>query len=226
MSRKFAYVLVALSLAFAGEKNSGKNLTGSTDASNEAVDLSATVLLDKADIQQALGADPGEGMVVVRIKVTPHGAKPQMISPDDFTLLSRKDGERSPALAPAQIAGRATVTVKAEEHPMNSWGTPVANGPLWTGIGKSASSKAAPKADDPKTASDAPASDAPAAGSSKDRDAELLKILKAKSLPDAETNKPVEGLLYFRMDGKNRVKDLSLLYKTGSDKLVADFKQP
>ena len=41
----------------------------------------------------------------------------------------------------------------------------------------------------------------------------LLTALKAKSIPDGEIKQPVEGLLYFRMDGKNKLKDLTVLYK-------------
>ena len=52
----------------------------------------------------------------------------------------------------------------------------------------------------------------------------LLAPLKAKGLADSETNKPLEGLLYFAIEGKNKPKDLSLLYKGAAGRLVIDFK--
>ena len=54
--------------------------------------------------------------------------------------------------------------------------------------------------------------------------AKLERALKAKGLADSETNKPVEGLLYFAIEGKNKPKDLSLLYKGAAGRLVIDFK--
>ena len=44
---------------------------------------------------QALGEELGVGYVVVRMKVTPKTEKPLSISPDDFTIVCRKDGQRS-----------------------------------------------------------------------------------------------------------------------------------
>ena len=43
-------------------------------------------------------------------------------------------------------------------------------------------------------------------------------------LHDVETKEPVEGLLYFLLDGKNKVKDLGLIYKGPAGRLAMDFK--
>ena len=43
-------------------------------------------------------------------------------------------------------------------------------------------------------------------------------------LPDKETKEPVEGLLYFLLEGKNKAKDLGLLYKGPAGRLAMDFK--
>ena len=48
---------------------------------------------------------PRPGYIVVRIKVEPRMLQAIRISADDFTLVSRKDGERSDALLPSQIGG-------------------------------------------------------------------------------------------------------------------------
>ena len=51
-----------------------------------------------------------------------------------------------------------------------------------------------------------------------------LEALKQKALPDQETKEPLEGLLYFPIEGKVKPKDLSLIYKGPAGKLVMDFK--
>ncbi len=197
-----------------------KKVIGPAEASGDDFAFSATAIMDRAEIQQALGADLGDGFVVLRLKATPKGDKPLRISPDDFTLLSRKDGEKCPALSASQIAGRGSITVKAAKDQPNSWGNPVANGPIWGGIGTQINRpKASAKDDSAKDKKD----DAPVAASGPDQ-SDLLTALKAKSIPDDEIKQPVEGLLYFRMDGKNKLKDLTVLYKGAGGRLVADFK--
>jgi len=46
----------------------------------------------------------------------------------------------------------------------------------------------------------------------------------AKALPERETKAPVEGLLYFVMEGKVKPKDLGLVYKSPLGRLEMDFK--
>ena len=48
----------------------------------------------------------------------------------------------------------------------------------------------------------------------------LLAVLKAKVLPETETMEPVEGLLYFLIDGKFKQKDLALIYKGQAGRLT------
>jgi hypothetical protein len=98
-------------------------------AGNDDIELVGSVLLDRAAVQQALGADLGTGFVAVRIRITPKAGRPIPIGPDDFTLLSRKDGERSSALAPSQIAGRGAMVVHRAERQPGGLGT-VTNGPI------------------------------------------------------------------------------------------------
>jgi hypothetical protein len=42
----------------------------------------------------------GTGYIAVKVRATPLGPDPLPLSPDDFTLVSRKDGEKSGALPP------------------------------------------------------------------------------------------------------------------------------
>ena len=53
----------------------------------------------------------------------------------------------------------------------------------------------------------------------------LLDTLKEKILPQRETNDPVTGLLYFFFEGKHKLKDLELMYKSPAGRLVLDFQK-
>ena len=57
-----------------------------------------------------------------------------------------------------------------------------------------------------------------------DKDNPILILLKKKELPEAKTDQPVSGLLYFPME-KQKVKDLELRYDMSDDKIVMRFKQ-
>lgn len=164
-------------------------------AGNGNIDLAGTVFVDSKDIQQVLGTTLDPGYIVVRIKVEPRMPQAMRISADDFTLVSRKDGERSEALVPSQIGGAANLVLKSKTTHDGSAGvssTAVMVAP--------ASAKAA-------------SSESPSA-----------KLLESKMLQDVETKEPVEGLLYFLLEGKNKVKDLGLLYKGPAGHLAMDFK--
>jgi len=91
-------------------------------AGNDDLQLSASLLLDREAITQAVGADPGDGYIVVRMKAIPKTEQPLRLSPDDFTLLSRKDGDRSQALSPGQIAGKGALVVKSSPDHLSSPG--------------------------------------------------------------------------------------------------------
>jgi hypothetical protein len=180
--------LILSSLAIADDIKSLPNQAG-----NGNVDLAGTVVLDAKEIEQVLGAPMDAGYVVVRIKVSPRTLGPLRISADDFTLVSRKDGERSDALAPGQIGGQANLVLRSKTTHSSA------------GVSETTVNVT------PVEAKAAPASP-------------LQKILESKMLHDAETKEPVEGLLYFLLDGKNKSKDLGLLYKGPAGHLAMDFK--
>jgi hypothetical protein len=184
--KRAALLMIAAVAAVAADSKSPPNQAG-----NDRVNLNGTALVDRKEIGQALGEDLGDGYIVVRLKVTPAASRSLLVSRDDFTLISRKDGERSGALAPSQIAGTGPVIVD-------------------TGGGGF--------------------SPAPRFGAEKEdagdpsKQTALLQVLKSKGLPQGEAKSPVEGLLYFAMDGKVKPKDLSLLYKGAGGRLEIDFK--
>lgn len=199
-------------LAWAGEPKQLPNQAG-----NDDLDLSGAVLLTPDEIRDALGGNDLAGpnvdpnVIVVRLKVTPKAAKPPRVGPDDFTLLSRKNGERSPALAPNQVAGGGSVLVlkPAAEQPGGD-GT-AAGGIVWAGVSK-------------KKGSSGPAS-APVVKRGDSSDAPILPVLAKYLLPDKEVKAPEEGLLYFSITNRKlKPKDLSLIYDGEAGKLVIDFK--
>jgi hypothetical protein len=166
--------------------------------SNDRLDVVATVLLEPSDMHDALGADLESGYTIVRVKVTPKG-DPLPVGPDDFTLLSRKDGDRAEALAPAQIGSKSALTVKRDTRG-REWAQQT-NQPGFSGI-------AGIKRDN----------------SGKD-DTALIDALKAKMLPEGEAKDAVEGLVYFALNtAKLKAKDLSLLYKGAGGRITIDFK--
>jgi hypothetical protein len=188
--------MIAGALALpAGER---KPLPG--QAGNDDIELVASVMVDRDEIKQAVGADMGAGYIAVRMKVTPKTEKPLRISPDDFTMISRKDGERSQALSPGQIAGSGGLVVKASPNQPGGYMT-TTNGPLWGGV--------------TQTKDD-----------SKGKPNPLLDALKAKSLPDKESLEPVEGLLYFPIEIKVKPKDIAIQYKGPAGRLMIEFANP
>ena len=164
-------------------------------AGNGNIDLAGKVFIENNDIQQLLGAPMDPGYIVVRIKVEPRMLQAIRISADDFTLVSRKDGERSDALQPSQIGGAANLILKSKTTYAGSPGVSS------TAVGV-----------------------APAGKQAAQDNSALVKILESKMLADTETKEPVEGLLYFLLEGKNKVKDLGLLYKGPAGRLAMDFK--
>ncbi len=199
-------------VAFTGEK---KPLPG--QAGNDDVELVASVIIDRDEIKQALGgSDLGAGYVVARMKVTPKTEKPLRISPDDFTMVSRKDGQRTVAISPGQIAGRGTLVVKAAPDQPGGLGT-MTNGPIWGGVGMGRSSGGGNSRGTPSGTVEA------TTVKTDEKENPLLEVLKAKVLPDADSLEPVQGLLYFTIDGKIKPKDLAIIYKGAGGRLVMEF---
>src|ERR1700693_2021759 len=101
-------------------------------AGNDNIELTGTLLIDPAEIRQAVGSDLGPGIVVARVKASNKTGEAMRIGPDDFTLVSRKDGDRSDALAPGQLAGGSALIVK-RDHAGRDWAQQ-SNQPGFTGV--------------------------------------------------------------------------------------------
>jgi len=204
--KRFAFFGAMIGLLCLGGDR--KQLPG--QAGNDDVDLEGSVILTHDEITEAIGADIGEGYVVVRMKVIPKGATPLRVGPDDFTIISRKDGQKSQALAPTEIAGKGAMVVKhgTADGKKSSWGV----GGMGGGLG---SSPGTVQRDVIKgTQIDDNAKESPALG-----------VLTAKILPDKETKTPIEGLLYFSISTtKLKPKDVGLVYNGAAGKLIMEFQ--
>ncbi|HEV8037845.1 MAG TPA: hypothetical protein VGP62_03210 [Bryobacteraceae bacterium] len=176
--------------------------------SNELVEISATVTLDKDQIKQELGSDFGGDIVLVRVTVRPVSDKPIKVSLDDFLLVSGKDGQRAEPYTPSQIAGTDVLVVTRTE-PKKKGGFGVGLGPIMSGVGPGG-------ADNTKTETKAEKGDS-------DKPNPLLETLKEKVLKEKEITEPISGFLYFQVVGKVKPKDLELHYKGPGGRLALRF---
>ncbi len=207
-ARSFTILVLATLSAVAAKKVISPTTTGS----NEVVDLEATITLAQDEVTQKLGADAGKGIIILQVRVTPKTDKPIQISPDDFILLARDDGERSKPFEPAEIAGQGSMIVSNTATAAKKSTSMMGLGGIMAGGGGSSPGNSKPVALSAKA-------DPKAQGNGK-----LLEALKAKVLPSTESIEPVEGYLYFPLDGKHKLKNLEVLYRGPAGKLNLEFQ--
>jgi hypothetical protein len=212
---RFSILCIGL-LPLAAVQAADKKLPIET-TSNELVEITATPLLDRDQIHQELGADPGAGIVVVRVQIRPVSDKPVKIDHDDFLLFSEKDGQRSQPYEPSQIAGNSSLIV-TPTGARGGLGAQPSTG-IWGGLGPFGGGGSAGSAG-PSAPTEAKVESASTEATTNP----LLAILKAKILPEKETTETVTGLLYFQIDGKVKTKDLEMRYKTPAGKLSIRFR--
>lgn len=184
-------------------------------AGNDYIEISAQLLLTREEVQTAVGADVGEGIIAISMRVEPKLGKALPVFRDDFILLSHKDGQRSEPFSPGQIAGSGAVLATPQGLSRPGFGRSAGSVRGIPGLSRK------PKQDskDSKKKSSTPSAPRDDAAT-----ANLLAALKAKSLPEGETGEPVSGLLLFPLEGKTKSKDLSLLYKGAAGRLTIAFQ--
>jgi hypothetical protein len=199
-----------------------KVVAPTTSAANDTVEITATITLDEDEIAKKLGADPGKGIALMDVRVTPKTDKPLRVSPDDFFLLSHNDGQRSQAFEPEQLAGRGgLVLAQGPGTPgglSRSPGAPIGTGPTGrvqrmpgggNGIGNKAGEAGGLKTEK----------------NDKDRgNSSLLAAIKAKQLPDTTTADEISGYLLFPLEGKHKLKDMALLYRGQAGHIDLEFQ--
>jgi hypothetical protein len=199
-------MLAAVSL-FAGKKV----VSPTTSAGNDQIDVVATISLSEEEIAQKIGANPGKGVALLDVRVTPKTDTPVQLGPEDFILLAYDDGERSKPFEPAELAGQGALVVKTSPNGKVSRTSGFgALGPIGMGSGPSTAKKSDTLNSKMDTTNE---------GSNK-----LLEQLKAKQFPRKETADPVEGYLYFPLDGKHKLKNLAVLYRGQAGKLRLVFQ--
>lgn len=188
-------------------------------AENGLVEMTATALVDREAVKQALGSDLGGHYIVVDVRLAPRDGAKLDIHLDDFLLRTDRDGERTTPFAPSQIAGKGALVVSTgavsggggtiTAGDPGGWGP---YGPLGGGgIGMGSSGGGGTEAR------------ATMRSGNKDKADPMLGVLKEKILPEKQTGDPVSGLLYFPME-KQKLKDLELIYTTPEGKLRLRFK--
>lgn len=207
-------LLVTGTLLFAASLPAAKKVVSpNTSASNDQVDIIATIFMSPEEITQKLGVDPGKGVALLQVRVVPKTNESVQISPDDFILLAHDDGERSKPFDPAQLAGQGTLVVSSatDKTKKQTSGFGGFGGMIGGGSGSS------PGNSKPTTLSTK--MDTKSQGNDK-----LLEALKAKQFPQKDTNQPVEGYLYFPLDGKHKLKNMALLYRGPAGRLDLEFE--
>jgi hypothetical protein len=194
--RPIAILLLASCAVFAADK---KQVSGYSEAGNDNADFIATVYLDAGDIHDALGADMPPGYVVARVKAKVKTGEAVRLSPDDFVLVSRKNGDRADAIAPSQIMSTSALTLRRDTRGRD-WAQQT-NEPGFVGVGSIKKSEGTKE------------------------DTALLATLREKQFPDKDTKDTLEGLVYFSLDvSKLRAKDLALIYKGKAGRVSVDVK--
>lgn len=193
-------------------------------AGNGKVSLHGTAITDRDEITKIMGVDLGEGYVLVDIQVTPETPEGLYVSVDDFTLVSRKDGERGSAMSPNEIAGSGGLVISRTRSGavVGTQAPGPLGGQLPPGVGPQYPGQGAGGVGTGGSVEGGLA-DVRQAQRSRQVDPRLAPLEK-KILRDGETQEPVEGLLYFYMEGKVKPKNLGLIYDGQGGRLIIDFK--
>ena len=201
--------LLAVTASFGAKKV----ISANTSAGNEQVDVVATLYMTEEDVTQKLGMDPGKGIALLEVRIIPKTDQPVQMSPDDFILLAHDDGERSKPFDPAQIAGQGAMVVSSatDKTKKQTSGFGGFGGMIGGGSGSS------PGNSKPVTLSSK--MDTKSQGNDK-----LLEALKTKQFPQKESVQPVEGYLYFPLDGKHKLKNMAVLYRGPAGQLNLEFE--
>jgi hypothetical protein len=201
-------VCLALATSALGAK---KVVSPKTSAGNEQVDIVATIYLTADEITQKLGEDPGPGIALLEVRFIPKTDDAVQVSPDDFILLAHDDGERAKPFDPAQIAGQGAMVETNTPEKGKKTSVMGSFGGFGGGSGASPGNSKAPNI---KTKMD----------DRSEGNKNLLKALRAKQFPQKDSKEPVEGLLYFPLDGKHKLKNLAVLYRGSAGRLNLEFE--
>ena len=182
------------------------------EASNEALDITASPPLTRDEVKQELGADLGEDVIAIRVTARPVSDKPVQLTRDNFLMVSNKDGQRSQPFEPGELAGSDSLAVTTDGVRRGGLGN---HGPsLSVGLGLGGIG----------TGGGAQTPNVKVRETRDSKENPLLAALKAKMLPEKKITEPVTGLLFFDINGKVKAKDLELRYKGPAGEMALRFK--
>jgi hypothetical protein len=194
--------------------------------------IEAKLLQTREQMKAALGADPGEGVVMVEVKYTPKKDGKYYLDHDQFLLRTDNDGQRAAPMYPSQLAGSAVMVISSRGGTQGQVGTQERRVPYGVpGIPGSGGPPMTLPGQQPPVVGSATADTSEAQASIEDdkstpEQRALLKLLHAKRLPEGEVEGPVSGLLYFTFDGKHKVKHFELVYRKAPPRLSVRFIEP
>ncbi|MCC7234604.1 MAG: hypothetical protein IT163_04830 [Bryobacterales bacterium] len=204
-----------------------KGGTPAGSAANTKLRVEATLYQDAASIQKLIGQPLDEGFLVVAVKLQPLSEDAIRLDRDHFFLRSDKDGQRSSPYSPSQLAGAGTMRISSRGA--SNGGLASENrGPAWGGLGGGRIGRMPGQANDiGNSATIEEAAATIETGKDGEAKSPLLLSLERQVLADSkETREPLEGLLYFLMEGKHKVKQLELHYRGTAGKLDIRFLEP
>lgn len=194
--------------------------------------MEAKLLLTREAMKAALGADPGENVVIVEVKYTPRKEGKYYLDHDEFLLRTDNDGQRARPMYPTQLAGSAVLVVGSRGGTQGQVGSEQRRVPYGIpGIpGTGGAPPTLPGNQPPvvgsSTADTSEATSSIEEGKSSPEQKALLKALTEKRLPEGEVEGPVSGLLYFIYDGKHKLKHYELVYRKAPPRLSVRFIEP
>ncbi|MEP7365986.1 MAG: hypothetical protein ABI972_22240 [Acidobacteriota bacterium] len=222
--RYLSLLCLVASVALAAPK-AGTPVPGS--AANEKLRVEATLYPDRETVKQLLGFELDDGFMVVVMKITPLGEDPVRIDRDHFFLRSDKDGQKSSPYSPSQIAGTGTMRISSRAGSGGGIGSEN-RGPVWGGLGGGGIGRMPGQGSGiGNSATIEEATVTIDKGKEGEAKSPVLVALEEKVMVDSkETKDPLEGQLYFLMEGKHKVKQLELHYRGPAGKLDIRFIEP
>src|SRR5262245_19136814 len=126
---RILFFILALSLVAQAEKR-----VGPATSEDEYLVLTAVAVTDHKAVADVLGRDAGMDLILVEVTVAPRGDNKIKVDFDDFTMIYRKDGQRSQPLGPAQIAGKGALVVAQGGQAGGGGLMNGSRGPIWGGV--------------------------------------------------------------------------------------------
>jgi hypothetical protein len=195
-------------------------------ASDDVVELTAVAHAGRDAAKAILGIDPELNLIVVEVTLRPKGDAEISFTRDDFTLISRKDGQRTQAFHPSQIAGSSVLVVSSSGPGGGGAMLGQRRGPIWGGVPGTGDRPRRAGGDEDAVVGTSEATAESKVAHNDDPENPLLATLKQKELSFKKTTEPCSGLLYFLLEGKHKLKELEMLYRSeGNSVLTIDFEK-